>query len=50
MPKLLEVRERFSVDRKCVWREQPLFLGEKTFFWESTREWWLAGQPVPALA
>ena len=36
MPELLEVRERFSVDRKCVRREQPLFFGEKAFFWESS--------------
>ncbi len=37
MPKLLEVRERFPVDRKCVWREQPLFLGEETFFGKAAR-------------
>ena len=35
MPELLEVGERFPVDRKCVRREQPLFLGEKAFLWES---------------
>jgi hypothetical protein len=33
--KLLEVSQKFLVDRKCVWRKEPLFLREEAFFWES---------------
>ena len=36
MPELLQVRERFFVDRKCIWREQPLFLSKEPFFRESS--------------
>ena len=35
MPELLEVGERFRVDRKCVRRKQPLFFGEEAFLGES---------------
>ena len=35
VPELLEIGEKFPVDRKCIRREQPLFLGEKAFLWES---------------
>ena len=35
MPKLLEVGEKFPVDRKCVRRKEPLFFGEEAFLGES---------------
>ena len=35
MPELLEVGERFPVDRKCVRRKQPLFFGEEPLLGES---------------
>ena len=37
MPKLLEIGERFPVDRKCVWREQPFFLGKEALFGKGAR-------------
>jgi len=36
MPELLEVGEKFSVDRKCVGRSSPLFFGKEAFLWESS--------------
>jgi len=35
MPELLEIGKRFPVDRKCVRREQPLFVGKKALLGES---------------
>ena len=38
MPELLEVGEKFPVDRKCVRRKQPLFFGEEALFRESSAD------------
>ncbi len=34
MTKLIEFSENFFVDRKCVWRKEPLFFSEKALLWE----------------
>jgi hypothetical protein len=43
MPELLEIGKEFPVDWKCVRREQPLFLGEKTLFGKRCTD---CGQPL----